>query len=320
MRAAGSGADVAWLTTGDGPQTALIGIDPSGQVVGKITAPITGRNTDGTRLYGVSPGVVEVYSAATGRRMQRIDRQAAADGPSALSPDGRYLAALRQRKVYALELIDLEAGRSVSYQDVGVPGQWGGWLQFGADGRHIYVFTPLGQQTTLSVLAWDGSHLQLEARVTDGKDGHRIPRCDSPPTRLVAGGRTAVSYCPSTRRVAWLDLDQLTVTSELEVSHRSPHFWLVPLFAPDGSLLALHEPSTGALQVVDLRRHAIVARATVRAHASSLLRRLAGWLLPTAEAKVAMQSLTGWQISLRGIRRGFRLLDPRARAEGTLGT
>jgi hypothetical protein len=168
--------------------------------------------------------------------------------------DGRFVATVAGGQV---ELVDIDAGRSLGIVDVGAAG--GGWVQLSRDGRQVYVCCGA---KTLTSLVWDGARFKVAAQAVDGKDGRQLPSCywsAAATSRVLPDNRTMVAYCPDGNRVWWLDLERLTMTKEVPVEQRNP-FWLAPIWAPDGSMLYLHEPETNSLQGVDLKRQAVVLK------------------------------------------------------------
>jgi hypothetical protein len=182
----------------------------------------------------------------------------------------------------AVELLDLDAGKSLGAVGLGLAG--GGVVGMSTDGKHVYACC---KDQKLTSLVWDGTSLRVEAQAVDGKDGHRLPSCygSAPPTsRMLPDGRTLVAYCPVDGRVWWLDLERLTVTKELPVEQGNP-LWLAPIWAPDGSMLYLHEPRTNSFQAVDLRRQALVLKTKLPvARSLDPLRWLAERFVISAEA------------------------------------
>lgn len=264
----GSGAQVAWLEG----QTGIIGIDPSGHIVGTIPVSAAVRSTDGSEVYAVSGSSVEIYSAATGKLERTIARQTSDAG--GLTAEGRYLAILTDNPA-GVELVDLVAGRAVAFTRLGnsFPTASLEFLMVSSDGSQLFAFAGFWQHTAVAALRFNGTSLQLTRQVIDGQQGHTLPRCDgmssanSPsalPERLLPDGKTMVSFCPGDGEVSWFDLDRLTITARVRIQERNP-FWLSPVFSQDGSMLYLQEPGTGRLTVVDLQRRAIVRSAIVNA-------------------------------------------------------
>ncbi|MDQ6721280.1 MAG: hypothetical protein M3003_10875 [Candidatus Dormibacteraeota bacterium] len=252
---AGPGAGIAWIAsqqssggmyTGD----IVTGIDPTGHVVGQIKARDELRSPDGSHLYALVDGGVDVYSAVDGHKEQTIRLQPVSFAEPMLSADGRFLAVVGSSPS-TLQLVDLSASRSVASINVGSPA-YGVGLIVGAHAEHVYVVG-----ATIAKFAFDGATLRAEQRTT----GHTLA-CDGLvvgggnsagglPFRVLADGRTLVAFCPSDGRVTWFDLDTMTVTHEVAVGQNNP-FWVSPVFSPDGNTLYLHEGGTGALHAVDL--------------------------------------------------------------------
>jgi DNA-binding beta-propeller fold protein YncE len=252
---AGPGANIAWVAsqqasggmyTGD----IVTGIDRNGHVVGRINAREELRSADGSHLYVVAEGSIDVYSAVDGHKEQTIQIQPVTYGIPMLSVDGRYLAVVGGTPS-TLQLVDLAAGRRVASTNVDLPA-FGAPVIVGAQAQHLYVVG-----ATIAKFAFDGATLRLEQRTT----GHTIA-CDGLvvgggnssgglPFRVLADGRTLVAFCPGDGRVSWFDLVAMTLTHEVVVEHRNP-FWVSPVFSPDGNTLYLHEGGTGKLHAVDL--------------------------------------------------------------------
>src|SRR6266513_3244324 len=249
------GANVAWVTsqqasggfyTGD----VVSGIDPTGHVVGQINAQNELRSPDGSQLYALSDGGVDVFSAVDGHKEQTISLSSTNLGVQMLSPDGRYLAVVGGSPS-TLQLIDLSIGRAVASTAIESP-SYGIPVIVGAHAEHVYVVG-----TTIARFTFDGSRLRVEQRTA----GHTLA-CDG----LVAGGsnsagglsfrvladsRTLVAFCPMNGAVDWVDLAQMTLTHEVLVPQRNP-FWVSPVFSSDGNTLYLYEGGTGELHVIDL--------------------------------------------------------------------
>lgn len=248
----GPGAQVAWLTIYQQREVGIAGVDPQGRIVRKLV-PFGGvRSGDGNRLFAFSGHQIQVYSAATGEVERTVAHRLS--GPTNVSWDGRVAATVAGGQV---ELVDIDAGRSLGMVDLGAAG--GGWLQLSRDGRQVYVCCGA---KTLTSLVWDGARFKVAAQAIDGKDGRQLPSCywsAAATSRVLPDNRTMVAYCPDGNRVWWLDLERLTMTKEVPVEQRNP-FWLAPVWAPDGSMLYLHEPETNSLQGVDLKRQTVVLK------------------------------------------------------------
>ena len=264
----GSGAQIAWLEG----QTGIIGVDPSGHIVGTIQLSAAVRSTDGSEIYALSDSGVEIYSAVTGKLERTIVRQTS--GAGGLTVQGRYLAILTDKPA-GVELVDLIAGRSVASARLGnsFPTATPEFLMVSSDGSQLFAFAGFWQHTAVAALQFNGTSLQLTRQVIDGQQGHTVPSCDGMasanslsglPERLMPDGKTMVSFCPGDGVVSWFDLDRLTITARVRIEERNP-FWLSPVFARDGSMLYVQEPGTGRLTVVDLQRRAIVRSAIVNA-------------------------------------------------------
>jgi hypothetical protein len=262
---AGPGADIAWVTSQTVDRGDVVtGIDPTGRVVGRIDAPVELRSPDGSHLYAVGDGGVDIYSAVDGHKEQTIRLQSVSGSAHIpmLSPDGRYLAvvggspATLPTTPWPLELVDLWTGHSVASITVGSPA-YGTPFIAGAQAQHVYVIGG----NSIAKLAFDGATLRVEQRATNPPcNGLSVGGGNSAgglPFRVLADDRTLVAFCPIDGRIIWFDLVGMTVTHEVVVSQKNP-FWVSPVFSPDGDTLYLHEGGTGALHVVDLVRQTVV--------------------------------------------------------------
>lgn len=284
---AGPGADIAWITSqqsSGGAYTGdlVTGIDPTGHVVGHINARDELRSPDGSHLYALVDGGLDVYSAVDGHKEQTIRLQPVTFGQPMLSADGRFFAVVGNSPS-TLQLVDLSAGRSVASINVDAPA-YGVPLIVGAQAQHVYVVG-----ATIAKFAFDGATLRLEQRTT----GHTVA-CDGLvvggansagglPFRVLADGRTLVAFCPGDGRVTWFDLDAMTVTHEVVVPQNNP-FWVSPVFSPEGNTLYLHEGGTGALHVIDLVQQKIVKSTKVATADSNPLAWLRSLLVTDAYA------------------------------------
>lgn len=263
---AGPGANVAWVSNGQAPGQgdSITGIDPTGRVVGRINGQVDVRSADGSLLYALGSGAVDVYRAVDGQKVSSIPLLLLGGqiGQEMLSTDGRYLAVAVGT---GIELIDLTAGRVAASLDGGSP-LYGTPIVVGPGAQHIYV---IGQ--TVSKLAFNEATLRVEQNgiksfsecqglATGGGN-----TAGGLPFRVLADGHTLVAFCPGDGRVTWFDLDRMTVVHEIKVSESNP-FWLSPVFSPDANTLYLHEGGTGALHVVDLV-HRVIVRSTKVAQA-----------------------------------------------------
>jgi len=253
---AGPGADIAWITSqqssgGSYTGDIVTGVDPSGHVVGRINARDELRSPDGSHLYALVDGGLDVYSAVDGHKEQTIRLQSVSFGEPMLSADGRYLTVVGGSPSTTLQLVDLSAGRAVASTNVAAPADGVG-LVVGAHAEHVYVVG-----ATIAKFAFDGATLRAQQRQTGHTlacDGLVVGGANSAgglPFRVLADGHTLVAFCPSDGRVTWFDLDTMAVTHEVAVGQRNP-FWVSPVFSPDGNTLYLHEGGTGALHAVDL--------------------------------------------------------------------
>jgi hypothetical protein len=261
---AGPGADIAWVTSqlssgGSYTGDIVTGIDPTGHVVGQINARDELRSTDGSHLYALTDGGVDVFSATDGHKEQTIRLQSVGFGVQMLSPDGRYLAVVRGTPS-TLELVDLSIGRAVASSPIGSPA-YGTPVIVGSQAQHVYV---VGE--TIAKFGFDGATLRVEQRTTghtlacNGLVAGSVNSTGGLSFRVLADGRTLVAFCPTNGAVDWFDLVQMKLTHEVLVSQRNP-FWMSPVFSQDGNTLYLHEGGTGALHAVDLI-HQTIAKST----------------------------------------------------------
>ncbi len=269
---AGPGANNAWVTsqqassgfyTGD----VVTGIDPTGHVVGTIHALDELRSPDGSHLYALVDGGLDVYSAVDGHKEQTIKLQPVTNGLPMLSADGHYFA-VAGNSPSSLQVVDLSTGRVVASTNTDLPA-FGVPVILGAQAQHVYVVGP-----TIAKFALDGTTLRLEQHTTGHTmacDGLVVGGANSAgglPFRVLADGHTLVAFCPSDGRVTWFDLVAMTVTHEVVVDQNNP-FWVSPVFSPDGNTLYLHEGQTGKLHAVDLIQRRIATSSTNVAAADS---------------------------------------------------
>ena len=259
---AGPGADNAWITSqqssgGSYNGDIVTGVDTSGHVVGRFNARDELRSPDGSHLYALVDGGLDVYSAVDGHKEQTIHLQPVTFGQPMLSADGHYFAVVGNSPS-TLQLVDLSTGGSVASTNVGLPA-YGVPLIVGAHAEHIYVVG-----TTIAKFTFDGATLRAQQRPTGHTlacDGLVVGGANSAgglPFRVLADGHTLVAFCPSDGRVSWFDLDTMAVTHEVAVGQKNP-FWVSPVFSPDGNTLYLHEGGTGALHAVDLIHQTVKA-------------------------------------------------------------
>ncbi|TME85897.1 MAG: hypothetical protein E6I43_05245 [Chloroflexi bacterium] len=284
---AGPGANNVWITSqtsSNGAYTGDIvtGIDPTGHVVGQINARDELRSPDGSHLYALFDGGLDVYSAVDGHKEQTIQLQPVTDGQPMLSADGHYFAVVGNSPP-TLQLVDLVAGRAVASTNVGLPA-FGVPVIVGEQAQHVYVVGP-----TIAKFAFDGTTFRLEQHTTghtlacDGLVVGGINSAGGLPFRVLADGRTLVAFCPSDGRVTWFDLVSMTVTHEAQIGQRNP-FWVSPVFSGDGKTLYLHEGGTGALHVIDLVQRKIVTSTKVASADANPLAWLRSLLVTDAAA------------------------------------
>jgi hypothetical protein len=307
---AGPGADIAWITSQQSSGNAytgdiVTGVDPTGHVVGKINARDELRSPDGSHLYALVDGGLDVYSAVDGHKEQTIHLQLVSFGQAMLSADGHYFA-VAGNSPSSLQLVDLLTGRVVASTNVGLP-SFGVPVILGEQAQHVYVVGP-----TIAKFAFDGTTLRLEQSTT----GHTLS-CDGLvvggpnsagglPFRVLADGRTLVAFCPGDGRVTWFDLVAMTVTHEVVADHSNP-FSVSPVFSPDGNTLYLHEGATGALQVVDLVKQKIIRSTNVATARTNPLAWLRSLLVTDADAggiprTVAVSPAGTWLYAVGGYR------------------
>ena len=123
--AAGPGANIAWVTSQQSSNNTytgdiVTGIDPAGHVVGTINARDELRSPDGSHLYALIDGGLDVYRAVDGHKERTIKLQPVTYGLPMLSADGHYFA-VAGNSPSILQLVDLSTGRSVASTNVGLP-------------------------------------------------------------------------------------------------------------------------------------------------------------------------------------------------------
>jgi hypothetical protein len=270
-------AQVAWvstyellssLTPAEMLHTVLVGVDPAGNVVGRIDSArdpgVTWarRSADGALIVTVGDERISVYSARDGVVQQSYPRdRRGALFDSAFSPDGRWLA-LIDAAAY-VQVIDLRTGFTQTTPLAHPPAKTsvgGSTLLFSPDSKRLYTIV---DWTGPWLTAFDvtSAGLVQVASAVDGQGGKTFPGCGGPglAPRIVGGGQTLVLYCHVDGSVGFVDLPTLTTTAIVHAEMKNP-FWLAPIFTPDGQLLYLHQyPAFGDfMQVVDLRSHALL--------------------------------------------------------------
>jgi DNA-binding beta-propeller fold protein YncE len=280
---AGPGANIAWVTSqvaSNGAYTDVVrGIDPMGRIVGRINAPIDLRSPDGAQLYALVGDEVRVYSAVDGHIENIFTLPLMSGGIEMLSEDGQYLAVATKTTV---QLVDLGTGRLTDPTEFGLPA-YGVPVIVGPRAQHVYI---VGD--TVTRLAFDGARLRVDGHST-GKaiscSGLVVGGPNSAgglPFRVLADGRTLVSFCPGDGHVTWFDLAGMTVTHETRIPQANP-FWVSPVFSADGNTLYLYEGGTGSLHVVDVA-HQTVTSTKVAMADTNLLARLGSLLVTPAYA------------------------------------
>ncbi len=267
-------AQVAWVSTseltpaGDARHTVLVGVDPTGKIVGRIdsaadpAATWAWRSADGAQLFTIGGGIVRAYSGLDGtvqRSYAREPLDRALD--VAFSPDGRWLALIGLGAY--VQVIDLRTGFTQTTPlatPSAKPSGSGATLLFSPDSQRLYTIVNWSSPwlTAFDVTA---TGLAQTASAIDGQGGKTLPGCGAPglAARIVGGGQTLVLFCNGDGSVGFVDLPTLTTTAIVRAEMRNP-FWLAPIFTPDGQLLYLHQyPAFGDfMQVVDLRTHALL--------------------------------------------------------------
>ncbi len=287
------GAQVAWIwaLTKQGPQS-LIGIAPSGAVVGRIDATnkIVLRAPNGTAIYTIATGdsgtpptataLVRAYSALTGALRTTIESGAGANTlvDAALSSDGRYLALLDLPEITyagngtygaAVEVIDLLAGQPAASRQLVVPSgtTLGGGIEFGPSGSDIYAFTyDHDDNTTITAVRFDQGRLTQTRQATGGRRGHVIPQGGLYDARVLPDGKTLVFLAYGT--VQWLDVARLTVSARLAprpVTNGAKPPRPAVLFSNDGRMLYIANAATGLIQAIDLHRRMLTSTVTLSA-------------------------------------------------------
>jgi hypothetical protein len=279
-------AQVAWVSTseldtaGTDRHTVLVGVDPTGKVVGRIDGAVdpfiyrTFRSADGATLLTVGETVITAYSALDGtvvRTYVREPRDGVVD--AVFSPDGRWLALIGSSAY--VQVIDLRTGVTqttpLAYdpkpQTPGLtvaPGVTIGliWstLAFAPDSKRLYTIVNWAGPLRITAFDVTPTGLTQIAMAVDGEGGKTFPGCGGPGllARVVGGGQTLAFFCHVDGLVEFIDLPTLTA-STVRAQMKNP-FWLAPIFTPDGQLLYLHQyPGFGDfMQVVDLRTHALL--------------------------------------------------------------
>lgn len=267
-------AQVAWVSTselnsaGTARHTVLVGVDPAGNVVGRIDDAVDAfvnrawRSADGATLVTVGDAMITAYSAFDGtvqRTYAREPRDPAYDG--AFSPDGRWLAFIGAGSY--VQILDLRTGLTQTTplaHPAAKTSVGGSTLLFSPDSKRLYTII---DWTGPWLTAFDvtSTGLVQVASAVDGQGGRTFPGCGGPglAPKIVGGGQTLVLYCHVDGSVGFVDLATLTTTTILHADMKNP-FWLAPIFTPDGQLLYLHQyPAFGDfMQVVDLRSHALL--------------------------------------------------------------
>lgn len=267
-------AQVAWVGVyPQGQPSSLIGVDPSGKVIGQLEGGQYWRSPDGALLFGVADTKITAYSAADGKAQRTYPRQLTGGVIDvAFSPDGQWLALILSTQV-AVQVIDLRSGSAQTTPlgsdpkaaTPGLSGTFSGpvWstLVFAPDSKRLYTIVDWAGPLSLTAFDVTPAGLVQTARAVDGQGGKTFPGCGGPglAPKVVGGGQTLVLFCYVDGSVAFIDLPTLTTTTVVHAEQKNP-FWLSPIFTPDGQLLYLHQlPAFGDfMQVVDLRTHALL--------------------------------------------------------------
>jgi hypothetical protein len=266
-------AQVAWVSTSQlnaaatERLTMLVGVDPSGRIVGRIDGAkdpgVTRarRSADGAVIVTIGDSTITAYSALDGT-VQRTYTLPPNDfvADTAFSPDGRWLALIGAGFV---EMLDLRTGLTqtapLSRPATATNGS-GSTLLFAPDSKRLYTIV---DWSSPRITAFDvtPTGLTQTAAAIDGQGGKTFPGCGGPglAPKIVGGGQVLVLYCHVDGAVGFVDLPTLTTTTILHAEMKNP-FWLAPIYTPDGQLLYLHQyPAFGdQMQVVDLRTHALL--------------------------------------------------------------
>jgi len=266
-------AQVAWIGTSQlnaaatERLTVLVGVDPSGRIVGRIDgAKDAGvnrarRSADGAVIVTIADSAITAYSALDGT-VQVTYRLPPNDfvADAAFSPDGRWLALIGAGYV---EVLDLRTGLTQSTllsRPATATNGSGSTLLFGPDSKRLYTIV---DWSSPRITAFDvaATGLTQTAAAVDGEGGKKFPACGGPglAPKIVGGGQVLVLYCHVDASIGFIDLPTLTTTTILHAEMKNP-FWLAPIFTPDGQLLYLHQyPAFGdQMQVVDLGTHALL--------------------------------------------------------------
>jgi hypothetical protein len=254
-----SAAQVAWLSIqSQASQPYVIGVDPSGNVVGRIDSSSgpsgLRRSADGSQLFVPGGENITAYSALTGKVQRSYSRLPGDIVATAFSPDGHWLALLISSRSRSLQLIDLITGGSQSVP-VSSAGRGGSLAMFTPDSSRLFLLEDWGGPLSIYALTLTGGRVHVTASAVDGLSGHHFSRCNGPAAtgKVIANGATAVVFCHSDGVVSFIDLLKLEGAGSVRAHQRSP-FWLAPIFTPDGRLLYLHQlPAFGdTMQLLDL--------------------------------------------------------------------
>jgi hypothetical protein len=202
-----------------------------------------------------------------------------AGGIEMLSDDGQYLAVATKTR---MQLVNLGTGRLTDETEFGSPA-YGVPVIVGPQAQHVYI---VGD--TVTRLAFDGARLHVDGRSTgkafacNGLVAGSVNSAGGLSFRVLADGRTLVSFCPGDGRVTWFDLVGMTVTHETRIPQANP-FWVSPVFSTDGNTLYLYEGGTGSLHVVDVAQQTVKSTKVALAGAN-LLARLGSLLVTPAYA------------------------------------
>ncbi|HEV8228783.1 MAG TPA: hypothetical protein VGQ86_02405 [Candidatus Limnocylindria bacterium] len=272
-----SAAQTAWLWSSSQSQDrarSLIGVNPSGQIVGQLDeaalAGATGvwRSANGATLFIGRESLIAAHSAVDGK-LQRVykSKPTGSTVASAVSPDGRWLALLSAGPDPRVQVIDLTADVAqalpvVHDPNAKLPGLTGGtaatvWgtVAFGPDSTSLYALTDWGGPARVTAFTLAGDRLAQTGTAVDAQSGRRFPSCAGPAAAasVSALAKALVIFCHVDGAIWFFDLNALGNVTVVQADQPNP-FWLSPIFTPDGQLLYLHQwPGFGdKMQVVEL--------------------------------------------------------------------
>ncbi len=273
-------AQVAWLinyTLDSLPP--LIGVDPSGTIVGRIDASLNDgrsfRSSDGALLALVANDHITTYSGLDGSR-QRIYPRRPNGGviDAAFSPDGQWLAVIAPESY--VQVFDLRSGLSQTIPLVhdpnaatpGMSGTFNGpiWstLVFSLDSKRLYTLVDWGGPMRVTSFDVTASGLVQAATALSGQGAQRFVSCDGPglTARVVPGGQTLIAFCHYDGDVWLIDLRSLTLLADIRTGQTNP-FEFSPIFTPDGQLVYVR--GSTRISAVDVATRRVVGPAAAPA-------------------------------------------------------